>query len=130
MRYLENERAYWITTFQGKIQLLHSTCQEQRHHLYARNSWERWISPSYSGIDPQFQLFGTSLPNNLNASGSAVCIHKNLFPEGAIVTHVGTCQGRHHIVNHNLFEPDLTLRNLRERQRLTTLHWPRYPEPE
>ena len=56
---------------------------------------------------------------------SAICIQKKLLPKGAIVTHVGTCQGRDHIVNiqsgaRNLvvvsihFELDLTLRNLRE----------------
>ena len=39
-------------------------------------------------LPPQFRLSGTLIPNNLNAGGSAVCIHKNLLPEGAIVTHV------------------------------------------
>ena len=49
-----------------------------------------------------------------------------------------TCQGRDHIVNvqsgrKNLvivnvhFEPELTLRRLRERLRLITPHWPSYP---
>ena len=61
---------------------------------------------------------------------SAVCIQENLLKEGAIVTHVVPCQGRDHIVNiqsgaRNLvvvnvhFEPDPTLRSLRERLRLT-----------
>ena len=50
-----------------------------------------------------------------------------------------TCQGRDHIVNIQSgdrdlvvvnvhFEPDLTLRDLRERQRLIAPHWPLYPE--
>ena len=56
-----------------------------------------------------------------------------------MVTHVVSCQGRDHIVSkrsgdRNLvvvnvhFEPDLTLRNLHERLRLITPHWPLYPE--
>ena len=39
---------------------------------------------------PQFRKYGTFIPNNLSAGGSAVCINKNLLPEGAIVTHVVT----------------------------------------
>ena len=49
-----------------------------------------------------------------------------------------TCQGSDHVVNvqsgrKNLvivnvhFEPELTLRRLRERLRLITPHWPWYP---
>ena len=56
-----------------------------------------------------------------------------------MVTHVVTCQGRDHIVSirsgcRNLtvvnfhFEPELTLRSLRERLRLITTHCPLYPE--
>ena len=88
---------------------------------------------------PQFRLFGTFIPNNVNASGSAIVIHKNLLPDGAIVTHVTTCQGRDHIVTvrpgdcvlvvvNVHVEPDLTLRGPRERLRRFCPHWPRYPE--
>ena len=63
-------------------------------------------------------LFGTFLPDNENAGGSAICIHRDLLPEEAIVTHVVTGQGRDHPVNirsgrHSLvfvnvhFEPEL-----------------------
>ena len=56
-----------------------------------------------------------------------------------MVTHVVTCQGRDHIVNIRSgcrslvvvnvhIEPELTLRSLRERQRLITPHWPHYPD--
>ena len=69
---------------------------------------------------PQFRLFGTLKPNNLNAGGSAICIHKKLFLDGAVISHVITCQGRDHIVSIHSgdsilvtvnvhFEPDLTL---------------------
>ena len=61
-----------------------------------------------------------------SAGGSAICIHKSLLPNGAIVTHVITCQGCDHIVTIHSggsvlvvvyvhFEPVLTLRSLRER---------------
>ena len=73
-----------------------------------------------------------------NAGGSANCIHKDLLPDDATVTHIVTCQGRDHIVSFqsewtNLvivnvhFGPELTLRRLRERLRLITPHWPHIP---
>ena len=69
-----------------------------------------------------------------------LCIHKDLLPEDAIVTHVITCQGRDHIVNvqsgrRNFvvvnvhFEPELNPEEVtRERRRLITPHWPSYPD--
>ena len=86
----------------------------------------------------QFRLCGAFILNNSSAGGSAICIHENLLPAGAIVTHVITYQGSDHIVTiHSggsvlvganvLFEPDLTLSSLRERLRLITPHWPCYP---
>ena len=50
-------------------------------------------------LAPRFQLFGTFIPNNANAGGSAVCIQKDLLPYDAIQKHVVTCQGRDRIVN-------------------------------
>ena len=87
---------------------------------------------------PQFGQCGTLIPNNTSAGGSAICIHKNFLPGGAIVTHLITCQGGDHLVTIHSggsvlvvvnvhFEPDLTLRSLRERLRLITAHWPCYP---
>ena len=78
--------------------------------------------------------------DNLNAGGSAICIHKKLFLDGAVISHVITCQGRDHIVSNHSgdsilvtvnvhFEPDLTLRSLRERLRLIFQHCPCYPGP-
>ena len=52
----------------------------------------------FRSLVPQFQLVGTFIPNCLNAGGSAICIHESLLPDGAMVTHVITCQGRDHIV--------------------------------
>ena len=107
--------------------------REQKHNYFSRLTKNNGIicTQEIHGKDeflqaiqvlvPQFRLHGTFKPNNLNAGGSAV------------VTHVVTCQGRDHIVkiqsgDRNLvvvnihFEPDLTLKNLRERLRLVTPH--------
>ena len=74
------------------------------------------------------------LPKNAKTGGSAICVHKDLLPDEAMVTQVVSCQGRDHIVSIRAgcrslvvvdvhFEPELTLRNLRERLRLITFHW-------
>ena len=88
---------------------------------------------------PRFQFFCTFIPGTENTGGSAICIDNYLLPKDAIVTHMITCQSRDHIVNvqsdqKNLvivnvhFEPELTLRNLRERLCFITPHWPQYPD--
>ena len=46
-------------------------------------------------LAPRFRQYGTFTPNNANAGGSAVCIHKDLLPDEALVT----CQGRDRIVS-------------------------------
>ena len=48
---------------------------------------------------PEFRLFGSFLPDNENAGGPAICIHRDLLPEEALVTHLITCHGRDHLVN-------------------------------
>ena len=89
-------------------------------------------------LAPRLRFYGTFIPVNENAGGSAICIHRDLLPEEAIVTHLVTCQGRDHLViiqsgRHNLvmisvhLEPELTLWRLRERLRFITPHWPSYP---
>ena len=78
------------------------------------------------------------IPKNANSGGSATCILKDLLPDDALVTHVVTCQGRDHVVSIRSgcrslvivnvhFEPELTLRSLRERSRRITPHWQPYP---
>ena len=87
---------------------------------------------------PGFRLFGTFIPGNENAGGSAIRIHKDLLSDDAVVTHVITFHGRDHIVNERSgcrnhvvvnfhLEPELTLMSLRERLRLITPHWPQCP---
>ena len=93
---------------------------------------------AFQVLAPRFRFFGTFILGNENAGGSAICIHRDLLPEEAIVTHLITCQGRDHLVNiqsgrHNFvivnvhFEPELTLRQFRGRVRLIHPHWPAYP---
>ena len=71
-------------------------------------------------------MFGTFIIDNVNASGSAISIRKHIQPDYAIVTHEITSQLRGHIVKirhgesvlvviYVHFEPDLILRDLRER---------------
>ena len=79
-------------------------------------------------------MFGTFFGDNVNTGGSAIRL-----PDHAVVTHETTCQGRDHVVGIRSgesvlvvinvhFEPDFFLRNLRERLRRISLHWPRYLE--
>ena len=88
-------------------------------------------------LAPRFRLFGTFLPDNENAKGSAICIHRALLSEDAIVTHEVTCQGHDHLVSirsgqHSLvivnvhFEPELTIRQLRGRLGIIHPHRPAY----
>ena len=84
-------------------------------------------------------MFVTFIPIDENAGGSAVPSRKNHLPENVVVTHEITCQGRKHIVRIRSgecvlvvinvhFEPDLILRDLRERLRRIVFRWPRYLE--
>ena len=81
----------------------------------------------------QFRLVGTFIPDKIDAGGSAICIHESFLPDGAIATQVIACQGRDHIATIHSgcnvfvianvhFEPDLTVRRLRERLRFITPH--------
>ena len=89
-------------------------------------------------LAPRFRFFRTFFPKIENAGGWAICMHKDILPEEAIVTHLITCRGRDHIVNiqsgrHSLvivnvhLELELTLRQLRERLSLINPHCPSYP---
>ena len=75
-------------------------------------------------LAPRFRLYGPFIPSDANAGRSALCIHKDLLPDDAVVTHVVACQGRDHILNVrsgclspvvvNLhFEPDITLKRIK-----------------
>ena len=70
--------------------------------------------------------------------GSAICIHRDLLPEEAIVSHVITCQGRDHLMNiqsgrHNLVIVNVPFRTCTYLEaitwQITSLfhpHWPTY----
>ena len=99
MCYLEYERLIGSPT---SSQL----CREQKHISFTRLAENNDVIflQEVHGKDeffqanqilvPQFRLFGTLKPNNLNAGGSAICIHRNLFFDGNVISHVITCQGR------------------------------------
>ena len=109
--YLEHQGACWICSLQTKKQRVQTQisqktltpttfCLEEVHgkeeHLQAIQVFAS-----------KFQFFGTFIPDNENAGESAINIHKDLLPEGAIVSHVINCQGRDHLVRiqsarHNL----------------------------
>ena len=84
-------------------------------------------------------MFGTFVLDNVNAGGSVVLFIRTSCQTVRFVTHEITCQRRDHIVIIRSggsvlvivnvhFEPDLVLRDLRERLRRVSLHWPRCPE--
>ena len=102
-------------------------------------AWKGRVSPGSTGVGSTIYVFWYfHFPRNENAEGSAMCIHKDILPEEAIVTNLITCQGRDHVVNVQSgrqslvianvhFEPELTLTQFRERLRLINPHWPVYP---
>ena len=56
-------------------------------------------------LAPRFRLYGTLIPGNENVRGSAMCIHRDVLPDDAVVTHVITCQGRDHIRERTVRTP-------------------------
>ena len=51
--------------------------------------------------------------------GSAICIHRDLLPEEAIVTHLITCHGRDHLVNIRSERRSLIIVNVHDEPELT-----------
>ena len=104
------------------------------HEVHGKNEYLQAIQV----LAPQFRFFGTFIADNENAGGSAICIHRDLLPEEATVTHLITCHGRDPLVSirserHSLvivnvhFEPELTLKQLRGRLCIIQPHWLAYP---
>ena len=143
MYYLEHQGSRWIGFFETEKQ---SSKVKNLKKLFDNNNIlclqevhgkDEYLN-AIQVLAPRFRFFGTFIPGNENAGGSAFCIHKDLLPEDAIVTHVITYQGPDHIlivqsgrqslviVNVH-FEPELTLRQLHARLRLINPHWLSYP---
>ena len=59
-------------------------------------------------LAPRFRIFGTFFPENENAGGSAVCIHKDLVPEEAIVTHFSYVSRPRSYCPHTIWETKLS----------------------
>ena len=142
MYYLEHQRSRWICVFlRRRTENSNSNISKDPltpTTLFVSRKCMEWTSISKLFKCWLRDFFGTFIPGNENAGGSAICIHRGLLLEEAVVTHLVTCQGRDHLVNipsgrHNLvivnvhFELELTLRQLRGRLGLTHPHWPAYP---
>ena len=117
------------------FQLLHTPAGDRV--LFIHNWRYSKVLQGGMGAAPSFPKVCVVLVGTLGALLD-LCIHRDLLPEEAIVTHLITCQGRDHLVNirserHSLvivnvhFEPELTLRQLRGRLGLVHPHWPAYP---
>ena len=48
-------------------------------------------------LHSQFRMFGTFIPDNVNAGGSAILIHEGLLPDHAVIGHESTQQERDHV---------------------------------
>ena len=141
---LEHQGSHWISFFskqknrEFKLKYLKKLFDNYNilrlQEVHGRDEYLQAIQV----LAPRFRFVGTFFHGNENAGGSAICIHRDLPPEEAIVTHMITCQGRDHNVNIQSgrqslvivivhFEPELTLRQLRGGLRLIHPHWPAYP---
>ena len=63
-------------------------------------------------LAPQFRFFVTFFPDNQHAGGLAICIHRDLLPEGAFVADVNTIHGRDHFVNFQSGRNNLVIINV------------------
>ena len=115
MRYLEYERASWITS-QRKHNYFTRLAKNNNIICLQESDGKLQLLQAIQVLVPQFRLCGTLILNDLNAGGSAICIRKCLSPDGTMVTHVVTCQGRDHTVNVRSGDPPVTP------------HWPLCPE--
>ena len=90
------------------------TCMERTNYLQAMEV-----------LAPRIRVFGTFIPANENVGGSAICIHKDLLTEEAIVTHLVTCHGRDHLVKVSTWstQPGDFQRSLRTGAFLETITW-------
>ena len=89
---------YWIpsftTTFQGKKHNYFTRLTKNDDIICLQEIHEKdEFLQAIQALLPQFRLFGTFTPNNLNAGGSSFCIRKNLLPEGAIFYTCGNLPG-------------------------------------
>ena len=97
------------------FKLLHSNnilCLQEVH-------WKDEFLKALQVLAPGLQFFGTFIPGNENAGGSAICIHKDLLPDEVTVTHIATCQGRDYIVSIRSERTNLVIVNVHFEAELT-----------
>ena len=142
--YLEHQGSHWICFLQTeeqrefKLKYLRKLLDNNNilclQEVHGKDEYLQAIQV----LAPRFRFLGTFAPENENAGGWAICIHRDLLLEEAIVSHLITCHGRDHIVSVQSrrqspvivnvhFEPELTLRQLRRRLHLIHPHRPSYP---
>ena len=104
--YLEHQRSHWICfskqknrEFKLKYFKSGSSMTTTTSYVSRRFTERMSISKLFRCWLRDLGFFVTFFPGNENAGGSAICIHKELLPEDAIVTHMITCQGRDHVVS-------------------------------
>ena len=99
---MECERASWIyclSTLKGtEAYLPHTVGQKNNITCLQETHGKDESLQAIHVLHTQFRMFGTFTPNNVNAGGSAILVHKDLLPDHAIVSHEITCQGRDHVV--------------------------------
>ena len=127
------------------------TSREQKHHYVKRladkndvvclqetRGKEEFVQ-ALQELHSHLRMFGKFIPDNVNAGGSAILIHKGLLPDHAVIAHETTQQERDHVIRIRTdesapvitnvhLEPGVSMRNLRERLRRIAVHWPRHPE--
>ena len=122
---VEYERTSWLHSLLSGLQRTKAKApptayRKERHCVPPRSARKSFFVflQALQVQHTQFRMFGTFIPKNVNAGGSAVLIRKNLLSENVVVTHEITCQGRDHIVRIRSdesvlevtsvhFEPDL-----------------------
>ena len=101
MCYLEHQRFRWICLFskqknrEFKLKYLKKLFDNSNNILRLQEGHGRdEFLQAVQVLAPRFSFFWYFHSGNENAGGSAICIHKDILPEEAVVTHLVFCQGR------------------------------------
>ena len=104
---VEYERSPWLHCFLANL-------QGTKHH-YLKRLAERLADKNHvvclqethgkdeflqalQVLHSHFRMFGTFIPDNVNAGGSAILIHEGLLPDHAVIAHETTQQERDHVI--------------------------------
>ena len=90
MYYLEHQRSRWIKNREFKLKYLKKLFDANNILCLPEVHGKDEYLKAFQVLAPRCRFFGTFIPDNENAGGSAICIHKDLLLEEAIVTHLVT----------------------------------------